>query len=173
MESGAYDSPTFLGQKDKYLLGLSLPELMMAMGIALMWFIVTLMTPYGMLVRLAMVVPATGVSLFLLFGRIAGLSIPGYFLLMLVRSFSRPSFEEVPERLLEGDSVWLEARRRREENAGKSRFSLGSIRKKVPAIDSEARRSEMKAELDKQITEGAVASEQWVRDGVKAFVKGF
>ena len=172
MDQGSYDSPTFLGQKDKYLLGLSLPELMVAMGVALVWFIVSLMFPYGILVRLAMVVPATGVSLFLLFGRIAGLSIPGYLWLMIVRSFSRPSFEEVPERLLEGDSVWLEAQRRRAEGGSRG-GSLKFWKKKIPVISDEVRQAEMKAELDKQVTEGAVAAEQWVRDGVKAFVKGF
>ena len=171
MELGSYDSPTFLGQKDKYLLGLSLPELMIAMGVALMWFVVTLMVPYGMLVRLTMVVPATGISLFLLFGRIAGLSIPGYLWLMLVRSFSRPVFEETPERLLEGDSIWLEAQRRRAE--GGSRVNLKFWKKKIPVISDEVRQAEMKAEMDKQIAEGAVAAEQWVRDGVKAIVKGF
>ena len=30
MEMGSYDSPTFLGQRDKYLMGLSLPQLMVA-----------------------------------------------------------------------------------------------------------------------------------------------
>ena len=38
MSLGSYDSPTFLGQKDKYMLGLSLPELMVSMGIGAFWF---------------------------------------------------------------------------------------------------------------------------------------
>ena len=45
MALGSYDSPTFLGQKDKYLMGLSLPELLMAMGVAFGWFLVTLFFP--------------------------------------------------------------------------------------------------------------------------------
>ena len=42
---GAYDSPTFLGQKDRYMMGLSLPELIIAMVIAGGWFLVTLALP--------------------------------------------------------------------------------------------------------------------------------
>ena len=71
-----YDSPTFLGQKDKYLLGLSLPELMVAMAIGGGWFFVMLLVPLGMMFRLLLSSPLTGMSMLLLFVRISGLSIP-------------------------------------------------------------------------------------------------
>ena len=58
--NSSYDSPTFLGQKDKYLMGLSLPQLMVALGVAAWWFIVTLMFPYSMLTRLMLMAPLTG-----------------------------------------------------------------------------------------------------------------
>ena len=49
---GSYDSPTFLGQKDKYLMGLSLPQIMVAMGVAAWWFFVSLTLPYSMITRI-------------------------------------------------------------------------------------------------------------------------
>ena len=115
--------PTFLGQKDRYLLGLSLPELIVAMLIAGGWFVVTLGFPLGILLRLVVVLPLTGVSVAFLFVRISGLSIPMYLLLSLLRLFRRPSFEESRELLLEGEPAWLELRRQQQEG-GRSRFGF-------------------------------------------------
>ena len=47
MDMGSYDSPTFLGQKDKYLMGLSLPQLMVAAVVGVFWFLVSLMFGRG------------------------------------------------------------------------------------------------------------------------------
>ena len=168
MSAGSYDSPTFLGQKDKYLMGLSLPQLMMAVGVGFGWFLVTLLFPYSTPVRLLMMVPMTGVSMALMFVRICGLSIPVYLLLTVVRMFSKPSYEDVRELVLDGRPEWLEAERQRAERSG-----MGSrIQRQRARAELDARGAELRAEVDKQVTEGAVAAEQWVRDGVRTLMKG-
>ena len=167
---GPYDSPTFLGQKDRYLLGLSLPELIVAMLIAGGWFVVTLGFPLGILLRLVVVLPLTGVSVAFLFVRISGLSIPMYLLLSLLRLFRRPSFEESRELLLEGEPAWLELRRQQQEG-GRSRFGFLRRGRKAMTIP-EARQAELKADMDRQITEGAVAAEQWAMDAIRSIARG-
>ena len=167
---GPYDSPTFLGQKDRYLVGLSLPELIVAILIAGGWFLVTLGVPLGILLRLVVVLPLTGISVAFLFVRISGLSIPMYLLLSLLRLFRRPSFEESRELLLEGEPAWLELRRQQQEG-GRSRFGLLRRGRKAMAIP-EARQAELKADMDRQITEGAVAAEQWAMDAIRSIARG-
>ena len=167
---GAYDSPTFLGQKDRYMMGLSLPELIIAMVIAGGWFLVTLALPGGVLVRLLVVLPLTGISVAFLFARISGLSIPMYLLLSVLRIFRRPSFEESREILIEGQSAWLELRRQQQEG-GRSRFGFLRRGKKAVTIP-EAQQAELKADMDRQITEGAVAAEQWAMDAIRSIARG-
>ena len=171
MSLGSYDSPTFLGQKDKYMLGLSLPELMVSMSIGAFWFFLMFLIPVGFLIRAAIALPLTGASMSLLFVRIAGLSIPGYLLLSLVRVFRRPSYEEVQEFVL-GDRPpgWtLNVRRER-----RILVSLGLVRKgrKVAASVPEAQRAEIRAEMDRQVTETAAEAESWARDAIRSLVKG-
>ena len=168
---GAYDSPTFLGQKDRYMLGLSLPELIVAIVIAGGWFLVTLAFPVGILVRLLVVLPLTGTSVAFLFARIAGLTIPMYLLLSILRLFRHPSFEESRELLLEGQPAWLELRRQQQEGSSRSRFGFLRRGRKAVAIP-EARQAELKADMDRQITEGAVAAEQWAMDAIRSIARG-
>ena len=168
---GAYDSPTFLGQKDRYMLGLSLPELIIAMVVAGGWFVVSLAFPVGILVRLLVVLPLTGTSVAFLFARTSGLSIPMYLLLSLLRMFRRPSFEESREILLEGGSAWLELRRQQQQGGSRSRFGFLRRGRKAVTIP-EARQAELKADMDRQITEGAVAAEQWAMDAIRSIARG-
>ena len=171
MELGSYDSPTFLTQKDKYVMGLSLPELMMAMGVGAVWFVIALMIPVNMLVRFAIVIPVTGVSLMILFVRISGLSIPKLILLSLLRAFCKPSYEESRDLLLRGQFAWLEVQRVREEGGSSSRFAF--LKRGKRALDiPEARQAELEADLGRQVTEGAVAAEQWARDVVRSITRG-
>ena len=72
----SYDSPTFLGQKDKYLMGLSLPQLMILIGVGFTGFVFTLLLPVGMMMRFAILAPCVGVFGVLFFGRISGLASP-------------------------------------------------------------------------------------------------
>ena len=171
MSLGSYDSPTFLGQKDKYMFGLSLPELMISMGIGAFWFFLMFLIPVGFLIRAAIALPLTGASMSLLFVRIAGLSIPGYLLLSLVRVFRRPSYEEVQEFVLGGAPAWLDVERQKGEK--NSRF-FGLVRKgrQVAASVPEAQRAEMRAEMDRQVATTAAEAESWARDAIRSLVKG-
>ena len=168
---GSYDSPTFLSQKDKYFLGLSLPELIVGMAVAGVWFVLMLMFPVGMLIRLLTVLPLTGISMAFLFLRISGLTIPVYLLLSVLRLFRRPSFEETRELLLEGEPAWLELQRQRREGERRSRFAFLRRGRRAVAIP-EARQAELKADMDRQITEGAVAAEQWAMDAIRSIARG-
>ena len=171
MDLGSYDSPTFLGQKDKYLLGLSLPELLISLGIAFCWFIVSFLLPYSLIIRLILITPVTLTSLVLLFGRIAGISIPSYLFLSMLRTFRRPSFEETGEVMVQGHSVWLESQRNRRPSGPRGILAL-IPRKRVTVMQDEVLQAEMKAEMDRQVTEGAVAAERWVRDGIRTMMRG-
>ena len=168
---GSYDSPTFLGQKDKYLVGLSLPELMLSMVIGLVWFLLTFMIPAGLVVRVLLAVPMTGLTMMFIFMRIFGMPIPVFLLLSLVRLFQHPSYEEGIDFLLQGSPEWLELQRQNVERG--SRFR-GLMRKGRRAVDSvpEARRAEVRAEMDRQVTETAVAAEGWARDAVRSLFAG-
>ena len=171
MAVGSYDSPTFLGQKDKYLVGLTLPQLMVGLGVGFLWFLLSLMLPYGMLVKLCMILPCTILSLVLLFARVWGLSIPMFVLLSLQRSMVKPMYEEFKELVLLGAPEWVEEQQKKAGRKG----LRARLRRKAAVMndpDVEARKAEMKAEVDRQVTEGAGVVEEWVRDGVSGFLKG-
>ena len=171
MPLSSYDSPTFLGQKDKYLVGLTLPQLMMGLGVGFVWFMFTLMLPFEMLVKLCLMMPATGLTLIFLFVRVWGLSIPKLVLLSLHRSMVKPMYEEFRELVLLGAPEWVEEQQKKASRKGlRDRFKRKAAAMREPEV--EARRAEVKAEVDRQVTEGAVVVEEWVRDGVSGFLKG-
>ena len=165
-----YDSPTFLGQKDKYLLGLSLPELMVAMAIGGGWFFVMLFVPLGMMFRLLLSLPLTGVSMLILFVRISGLSIPAYLLLSLVRLFRRPSYEDTSQFILEGQPAWLQIQQQNLEKGSGFLRLLGRGRR--AASIPEVQKAELKAEVDRQVNDAAVAAEGWARDAIRILARG-
>lgn len=171
MAVGSYDSPTFLGEKDKYLVGLTLPQLMVGLAIGFLWFMLALALPYGMLVKLAVVAFATVLTLAMLFIRIWGLSIPMLVLLSIRSSMARPLYEEFKELILLGAPEWVEEQAKK----AKRRRRFAFLRKKAAVVDKadvEARKAEVRAEVDRQVTEGAVMVEEWVRDGLTGFIKG-
>ena len=130
----------------------------------------TLTFPVGVLLRMGLVRPLTGVSMVFLFVRISGLSMPVYLLLSLLRLFRRPSFEESRELMLEGEPAWLELQRERREGR-RSRFAFLRRGRRAVRI-SDARQAELKADMDRQITEGAVAAEQWAMDAIRSITRG-
>ncbi len=167
-----YDSPTFLAQKDKYMFGLSLPELMIALGVAAAWFLVLLMFPIGVMFRLILVIPVTGVSLALLFVKISGISIPGYLTLSLVRMFRSPSYEESAESLLGGDPAWLALQEQRALGQSSRLSFLRRGKKMAGEAVTQEREAEIRAEASRQANEGAVAVERMARDAVRTLMKG-
>lgn len=167
MPLDTYDSPTFLGSKDKYLLGLSLPELFTVIAVAISWLVASLMLPYGTLVRIIVAGVATLVTSFLIFARVYGLSTPMCVFYIVKGLFVKPSYEEMRELLLGGNLVWLE----QQENSGRwYRFSFFRM-KKSEYMDSEQGqtvRMEVQAEVSRSVNSGAVAVERGFRDALKA-----
>lgn len=180
MLSHFYDSPTFLGQKDKYLFGLTLVQLMMLLGVGFLIFMLSLALPFEFIKRMLLVIPATGLMAVLMFARLSGLSIPAYLYSSIMGLLKQPSFEVKKELVLSGDPAWVEAHGQRSSR----RMGIGSIRRSpaaggqgvdeeiVEEFDFEARKVEIQAEVDKQVTAGAIAAEQWVREGVRTLFKG-
>ena len=80
---GPYDSPTFLGRKDKIVLGLTLGQLAVVLGGGLVWFVLILGMDRGMMESMLMFAPLHAGTCILGLVRIAGLLIPVYFLVFL------------------------------------------------------------------------------------------
>ena len=172
MPLSTYDCPTFLGQKDKYLAGLSLPQLMAGLGVGFAWFLVSFLLPYSVMVRIFVVLPVTGLTMVLMFARLSGLTIPGYVLLAVQRTFNRPSYEALGTLLVWGDEEWLEAERLKAEARRSRRRRRFFGLHRLQSVDAEATKVELQAELDRQVSEGSIAVEQAVRDGLRTLVKG-
>lgn len=169
MALAPYESPTFLGQKDKYLAGLSLPQLMGTLGMGLFVFVVTLLLPMSFVWRMVLVLPLTGVAASLVFVRISGLSVPSLLFHAVTRAFSRPVYEEHQQLLIQGGYVWVEAQAR-----SRSRRPFGWLRRAKGVKDGpemEQRARELRAEFDGKVVEGAMAAEQAVRDGIRTLMK--
>ena len=166
----SYDSPTFLGQKDKYLIGLSLPQLMILIGVAFTAFIFTLMIPGGFLVRLMVVIPITGFLGVLLFARIAGLSIPMYLVQAVSYMFRRPVYEEHQLLLLNGAPVWLEAQVQKSGGGFFGKLRRGRS-KAANSLEMEQRANELRTEFDSKVVESSVATEQLIREGIRTVLR--
>ena len=164
-----YDSPTFLSQKDKYLFGLTLVQLVMILAVGGFYFLLTFMLPLGsMVTRLLVLVPAVGVTAVLMFVRIAGLSLPSFIFLAATVKLRNSSYEAPKSSLMRGSALWLT---QLEEKGQRSR--MGRKKDEVSkTMDLEQRKSEVKAEVDKAVVEGSVAAQQWVRDGINTLMKG-
>lgn len=176
-----YDSPTFLGQKDIYLVGLTLIQLLGLVGIGFMTFLMLMLFPMSTVVRLILVLPLTGASGFLLFGKIAGLSVPVYAVSALASPFRRVVYEETLSQSLDGTEAWLRQQQIRAAGAGeKKRGRLGFGRlSRLRGKAGEAAEAaggqqglEARAEVEKGLVEGSVAAQQWVREGVSAIFRG-
>ena len=169
-----YESPTFLSQKDVYLAGLSLPQLMMLLMLAGVCFLFTLMLPYGMVVKLGVTVALTVVSGVLLFGKVSGLSIPKYAFLSLVRMVIKPGFEERVDFLVAGDAAWLLAQEKRETarvtHAERARAKVAKGKNVV--AKSERQQAELKAEVNKSVSATSMAVEQNAKGLLRSIFKG-
>ena len=107
----------------------------------------------------------------IMFVRISGLSIPAYLILSLVRVFRRPSYEETSQFILEGQPAWLELQRQNLERGSRLSRLLGRGRRAAASMP-EAQKAELKAEVDRQVTDAAVAAEGWARDAIRILARG-
>ena len=174
MNMDSYDSPTFLSQKDVYIFGLSLMQMMAAVGIAGFWFLMGLMTPYSTMIRLILTVVLSMASFVVVFVQVSGLSLPTFVFLLLVRSFIKPGYESPRSYIEEGDVNWARTLERAEAgHEKKSRF--GFLKFWAKGVDEDKvgmAKREMEAEVSRQVNESGKAVESAVRDGVRALVKG-
>ena len=174
---GSYDSPTFLSQKDKYMLGLSLPQVMAVMGIAGAWFLATLGLPWELPIRLMITLGLTGVCALILFARIQGLLIPTFCFLFVWRIFVKPAYEDLQEDLLQGSAAWREQQTAKVvqlESGDKKAKAFGFMagkRRRLAEDDMTAKREELEQEAKKQTEQALQAGEAWLRDGIKAVFK--
>ena len=165
-----YDSPTFLGAKDKYMFGLTLPQLMIVFFVGVSWLMVCMMLPYGTIIRMGCTGAATVASAALLFLRISGISIPMYLFYTILRLFSKPAFEEQRDLLVGGNVVWLE-----QLEAGYKWYQIGFLRKKKAELETDEAmivRMEMEAEVNRQMSNTATSMEQWMREGIRTVMGG-
>lgn len=165
----AYDSPTFLSQKDKYLFGLTLVQLVMLLAVGGFYFLLSFMLPLGsMISRLLVLVPALGVTAVFMFVRISGVSLPSFLFLAATIKLRNASYEATRDALLRGGVLWLA---QRELRAQKGRF--GRKREELEtAVDIDQRKAELKADVDKAVVEGSIAAQGWARDGINTLLKG-
>ena len=170
MPVSVYDSPTFLGAKDKYMFGLSLPQLMIVFFVGLSWLMVCMMLPYGTIVRMGCAGAATVATSALLFLRVSGLSIPMYLFYTVLRLFFKPAYEEQRDLLVRGNVVWLA-----QLEAGYKWYQVGFLRKKKAELETDEAmimRMEMEAEVNRQMSDTANSMQQWMREGVRSVMGG-
>ena len=106
---GNYDSPTFLGSKDKLLLGMTMMQVGVFMGSAIMWFMVAFAMDLTMTQRLLFFGPAHVVTVVVATVRIGGgLMIPIYLLLMLRSLLVTPVYHATDGEVRGGLPEWLE-----------------------------------------------------------------
>lgn len=185
MPGGFYDSPTFLSRKDVYLAGLTLPQLMGCMVIAVFAFIISLMLPFGIVGRLAVTLPLTVLGSFFAFGRVYGLSVPAFLLSALTFPLRSPVYEDELDSILHGDPLWLQRQTQRQAQRD-DEFSetpegnepsrgvfarLTGAKDSIDPIELEARKVEAKAEVSAKVDEGARTLERFLRDGIKAMFR--
>ena len=106
---GAYDSPTFLGSKDKLLLGMTMVQVGAFMGSGIMWFMVAFAMDLTMTQRLLIFGPAHVLTVVVATVRLGGgLLIPVYLMLMLRSLVVTPLYHATGGEVRGGLPEWLE-----------------------------------------------------------------
>ena len=78
-----YDSPTFLGNKDKLLLGMTIGQIGVFMGSGLLWLMIALAAEFSTLKSLLIFGPAHALTVAFLMVKLSGIALPMYLLAML------------------------------------------------------------------------------------------
>ena len=102
MSLGTYDSPTFLGKRDVYLLGLTMPQIAASGGIAVAWLLLAMMFTMTMQMRLIVFGPMYLFTLAMVFVKPFGLMLPVLTVLALKYLFVKPMYESDPVQLIDG-----------------------------------------------------------------------
>ena len=170
----AYDSPTFLGRKDKFLLGLTMNQLGFCLVSLLLWYLVASQAVGGGWMRQAAVIaPGHGATMAVLLVRIAGISVPMYGLLFVQRLIKKPLWESDRDVLING-AGGLEA----ESESGEAEPPPSGLRGKLLALVrrrsdlTEERRFELEAEGEQAMEQSVRSGHQFIRDGLRALWRG-
>ena len=173
-----YDSPTHLGQKDKYMMGFSLPELIVCFLIFGVSFGICMALPYNILIQCGIAIPMGAISVFLLFFKKWGLSVPHCLYYLISRTFKKPVYEDVAEVLISGPPAWLAMQHAKEEGVVEKKKKLRFI----PTMGSKRVRDSRQAvvdnkdllatEAERTLDEGARAVDGWLREGIRIVMKG-
>lgn len=173
MSLPTYDSPTFLGKRDVYLLGLTMPQIAAAAGIAIAWLLVAMMFTMTMQMRLIVFGPMYLFTLLMVFVKPFGLALPVLAFLWAKYLFVKPSYECSDGMLLEGPDEPMEVPA---EQMSRLRAALSKVfpfMKKVARDDAfEARRAEAQAEASRQADEAMRNARSGMFDLVKSLWKG-
>ena len=78
-----YDSPTFLGNKDKLLLGMTIGQVGVFMGSGLLWLMIALAAEFSTLMSLLIFGPAHALTAALFLVKLSGMALPMYLPAML------------------------------------------------------------------------------------------
>ena len=106
---GPYDSPTFLGSKDKLLLGMTMVQVGAFMGSAIMWFMFAFTLDMSMTQRLLIFGPAHVLTVVIVSVRVGGgLMIPIYLMLMIRSLVVTPLYHATGGEVRGGLPEWLE-----------------------------------------------------------------
>lgn len=106
---GPYDSPTFLGSKDKLLLGMTMMQVGAFLLSAIMWFMVAFSLDLSMTQRLFIFGPAHVLTVVFATVRVGGgLMIPVYFMLMVRSLVITPLYHGTGSEVRGGLPEWLE-----------------------------------------------------------------
>lgn len=80
---GTYDSPTFLGNKDKLVMGMTIGQVALFIGAGVFWLMLALSFEFSVLMSLALFGPAHGATVAFFLVKLSGMSIPMYLLAMV------------------------------------------------------------------------------------------
>lgn len=169
----AYDSPTFLGRKDRFLLGMSMSQLAVCALVAVFWwFFLQWTTGLDLIPRAVVFGICQAATVAALFVRLSGLSVPTYCWLMLKQMVRKRLWQSSREWLVNG--VPDPAAEARAERAAGKRSLLGRL---LPGgqkaeLELDESRYELQAEGEQAMEESVRAGQDFVKEGMRALWRG-
>ena len=104
-----YDSPTFLGNKDKLLLGMTIGQVGIFVGSGAVWLLLALSFEFSMMMSLLIFGPAHAVTVAFMLVKIAGMAVPMYLMAMVTSWFASAVYHVDADRARQGLEEWFDA----------------------------------------------------------------
>ena len=187
---GTYDSPTFLGNKDKLVMGMTIGQVGVFIGAGVFWLMLALSFEFSVLMSLALFGPAHGITVSFFLVKLSGMSIPMYLLAMAQSMVSATVYHVDAEAARRGLSEWFtdaeaantdgaeDLARIRQSGAGSRRW-LGSLlffrrQAKATAASAVGEENRMLAglEAEQRANEAARGAQRTLRTMFRLMVKG-